>query len=295
MNGFLRHLAACNPPIREPFLPWYIGTERVGWLRPAIAAALRDYPDVFVVEAGRVSLQPALQGFEGRTCALERVVRGLAAAGITAPCLGEVYPVAAGGRDAAMCVIDRAAAPSFGVRTYGQHLNGFVRRDEGIHMWLGRRARDRQLFPGALDNMVAGGLPHGMSLADNLAKECAEEAGMPAELARQARPVGVVSCNRVAPRGLRRDLLYCYDLELPDDFVPVNTDGEVESFMLLPLQEVADIVHDTDEFKLNCNLVVIDFLVRHGWLDPASPAYVELVTGLRATLEGLPQDPGSLG
>ena len=113
------------------------------------------------------------------------------------------------------------------------------------------------------------------------------------ELAARARPVGVVSYNRVAPRGLRRDLLYCYDLELPPDFVPVNTDGEVESFMLLPLQEVADIVHDTDEFKLNCNLVVIDFLVRHGWIDPGSPAYVDLVLGLRATLDGLPQDPGS--
>jgi 8-oxo-dGTP pyrophosphatase MutT (NUDIX family) len=295
MNGFLRHLKACNPPIREPFVPWYIGSEVVGWLRPAVAEALRDYPDVFAVESDRVALQPGLQGFEVRSAALERVVRGLAGAGVTAAYLGEVYPVAAGGRDAALCVIDRAAAPYFGVRTYGQHLNGFVRLDDGIHMWLGRRAQDRQLFPGALDNMVAGGLPHGVSLAENLAKECAEEAGMAAELAARALPVGVVSYNRVAPRGLRRDLLYCYDLELPADFVPVNTDGEVESFMLLPLQEVADIVHDTDEFKLNCNLVVIDFLVRHGWLDPGSPVYVDLVTGLRATLEGLPRDPASRG
>lgn len=293
MKGFLRHLAACNPPISEPFLPWYIGTEQVGWLRPAIAAALRDFPGQFVVEPEAVRLHPAVQGFAERSAALAGPVAQLAAAGVLAPCLGEVYPVAAAGRESALCVIDRAAAPYFGVRTYGQHLNGFVRRADGVHMWLGRRAYDRQLFPGALDNMVAGGLPHGVSLEDNLAKECAEEAGMPRELACQARPVGVVSYNRVAPRGLRRDLLYCYDLELADDFVPVNTDGEVAEFICLPLSEVAAIVHDTDEFKLNCNLVVIDFLVRHGWLDPQSPDYLALVLGLRPALDGLRRDPDS--
>ena len=88
----------------------------------------------------------------------------------------------------------------------------------------------------------------------------------------------------MAPRGFRRDVLYCYDLELPEDFVPQNTDGEVEAFMLLPLAEVAAIVHETDDFKLNCNLVIIDFLIRHGWLDPQTPEYLALVLGLRQPL-----------
>jgi 8-oxo-dGTP pyrophosphatase MutT (NUDIX family) len=171
-----------------------------------------------------------------------------------------------------------------GIRSFGQHLNGFVRRDDGIHMWLGRRANDRLLFPGALDNMVAGGLPHDLPLDQNLAKECREEADVPEELARQARPVGIVSYNRVTERGYRPDVLYCYDLELPVDFVPRNTDGEVAEFLLLPLADVARIVHDTDEFKLNCNLVVVDFLIRHGWLGPDRGDYVDLVQGLRRPL-----------
>jgi isopentenyldiphosphate isomerase len=159
-------------------------------------------------------------------------------------------------------------------------------------MWLGRRARDRLLFPGALDNMVAGGLPQHIGLRDNLVKECAEEAGVPETLAAAAVPVGVVSYNRVADRGFRRDLLYCYDLELPSDFTPRNTDGEVESFTLLPIDEVARLVSETDEFKLNCNLVVIDFLIRHGWLDPASSSYLPLTLGLRQPLaEGPGQAP----
>jgi len=232
-----------------------------------------------------LALAPGLNGFAARSAALDRVARELANAGVTSPYMGEPYAVTPGGREAALCVIDRAAAAHFGLRTFGQHLNGYVRRADGIHMWLGRRARDRLLFPGALDNMVAGGLPHSLSLEDNLVKECAEEAGVAEALARKAVPVGVVSYKRVAQRGYRRDVLYCYDLELPQDFLPRNTDGEVEEFMLLPLSEVAAIVRETDDFKLNCNLVVIDFLIRHGWLDPRSPGYLDLVLGLRQPLD----------
>ena len=42
-----------------------------------------------------------------------------------------------------------------------------------------------------------------------------------------------------------------------------------------------EIVRDTDEFKPNCNLIVIDFLVRHGRIDPDGPDYLAIVEGLR--------------
>jgi hypothetical protein len=38
-------------------------------------------------------------------------------------------------------------------------------------------------------------------------------------------------------KGLSTKILTVYDLELPDDFVPFNGDGEVEEFMLMPIQE----------------------------------------------------------
>ncbi len=284
LDGYLRHIAACNPPVEEVFLPWRIDGQPVGFVRPAFAAQLRRFPDVFRVSDHGLELVPELEDFTGRSTALAQVTRQLAELGVTPPFMDEPYAVTGGGREAALCLVDRAAAAHFGVRSFGQHLNGFVRRDDGIHMWVGRRARDRLLFPGALDNMVAGGLPHTLGLEENLVKECAEEAGVPADLARKAVPVGVVSYNRVARRGFRRDVLYCYDLELPGDFVPENTDGEVEEFMLLRLEEVAAIVRETDDFKLNCNLVVTDFLIRHGCLDPRSEGYLDLVLGLRQPL-----------
>ena len=148
-------------------------------------------------------------------------------------------------------------------------------------MWIGKRAQDRGICPGQLDQLVAGGLPYGISLDENLRKECYEEAGIDEELASCAVPVGLVRYRKMTERGGKEDVLYVYDLELPADFMPRNTDGEVEEFRLLPIEEVARIVRETDDFKLNCNLVIIDFLIRHGLLPPDHEDYLSLVSGLR--------------
>ena len=51
--------------------------------------------------------------------------------------------------------------------------------------------------------------------------------------------------------------------------------------MLLSVEKVADLVNDTTEFKDNCNLVVIDFLIRHGYLTPECPQYLHILKELR--------------
>lgn len=42
-------------------------------------------------------------------------------------------------------------------------------------------------------------------------------------------------------------------------------DGEVESFRLLSVEHVANIIRSTEYYKENCNLVIIDFLFRRGY------------------------------
>jgi 8-oxo-dGTP pyrophosphatase MutT (NUDIX family) len=69
--------------------------------------------------------------------------------------------------------------------------------------------------------------PHGLSCAENVIKECWEEAGVPEQLACKAQPVGFVSYVSMSDQGLKPDVLFCYDLELPEDFVPKPQDGEV--------------------------------------------------------------------
>jgi 8-oxo-dGTP pyrophosphatase MutT (NUDIX family) len=131
-----------------------------------------------------------------------------------------------------------------------------------------------------LDNFVAGGQPIGIGLMDNLIKEAAEEAGVPREIAVRAVPVGAVTYCMETDDGLKPDVQFAYDLELPAGFTPENTDGELEDFYLWPVERVMDVTRDTQEFKFNCNLINIDFFVRHGLIAPEDPDYLEMLAGL---------------
>ncbi len=131
-------------------------------------------------------------------------------------------------------------------------------------------------------NMVAGGLPFGLDLMSNLVKEAAEEAGVPENLARQSRPVGAISYRMLHQGFMRQDTLFIYDLDLPPSFTPSNTDGEIAEFTLMSLDQVTEILRDSEAFKFNVAPVVIDFLIRHGHLTPDHPDYVTLALGLRA-------------
>ena len=51
--------------------------------------------------------------------------------------------------------IERAASPFFGARAYGPHQ--WIRAQQMVSMWIARRADDRPICPGMLDNMIAGG------------------------------------------------------------------------------------------------------------------------------------------
>ncbi len=111
-------------------------------------------------------------------------------------------------------------------------------------------------------------------------KEAGEEAGVAPDLAARARAVGAITYCHETEDGLKPDAMFCYDLELPADFRPRNIDGEIGDFYLWPVERVMETVAETRAFKFNCNLVCIDFFVRHGLLDPARPDYVEIVERL---------------
>lgn len=282
--SFSDRISACNNADTSGYLPFTIDGHRVGWIKPGFAEELTAWPDIFLRRNSEIRLAPDLDDFEQRSEALETLIHSLVSAGVIGQYLDEPYPVTPGKRDDAMLVIDRSSASYFGVRCFGQHLNGYVKKETGLHLWIARRARDRRIFPGRLDNLVAGGLPWHIDLHENLLKECMEEAGMQAELAARSVPTGEISYLAESAIGIKPDVLYCYDLELPEEFMPVCTDGEVESFELLPIETVKEIVRDSEEFKPNCNLVIIDFLVRHRLLDAADGDPKNIARALRRVL-----------
>ncbi len=282
--SFLDHIRECNrwEPMR--FIPFRVESDRVGLVRRSFAEHLRRFPRTFRVAPDGVDWVHSAGDFASRTGAMQEVVASLVEQGAISHLHGEIYPVTDGSRLAPRMLIDRACAPYFGVRAFGQHLNGFVRDGDDLKLWVAKRSADRRVFPNHLDNLVAGGLPWGATLAENLRKECREEAAMPQALADRAVPVGAVTYCRESERGLKPDVMYCYDLELPPDFEPRCQDGEVQAFYLWPVRRVLETVRDGSEFKLNCNLVIIDFLVRHGYIDQDAPDYLDIIQGLRSVL-----------
>ncbi|AWJ89098.1 DUF4743 domain-containing protein [Azospirillum baldaniorum] len=280
--SYLDHIRACNAHDLSGFRPFELEGHRLGWVRHALAEQLPDIDPGFVVTTDRVTLAPEVRDFETRSSVMAHAAQFLVETGAVSALRGEFYPVMPAWGAEPLMRIDRAVVAQFGTPAYGLHVNGFVRQpDGGLSLWIGRRARDREVAPGKLDNMIAGGQPIGLTLAENLVKEAQEEAGIDAALASRAIPVGAVTYRMETEAGLKQDTLFLYDLELDADFVPQNTDGEVERFELWPLDRVAESVRTTKDWKFNVNLVVIDFMVRHGWLTPDEPDYLEIVTGLR--------------
>ncbi|MET0065114.1 MAG: DUF4743 domain-containing protein [Candidatus Thiodiazotropha sp.] len=280
LAGFHRHIANLNQWERDNFRGLYHASQRIGYLKQPVWSLLTELTEYFEARPDGIHLKEEFDTFEARSRVLDAAVEALLGRGMMTHRHGEKYPVTHQGRERSIATIDRAAAPLFGLRAYGQHLNGYVHKGRELYLWIARRSADRVNFPNLLDNMVAGGLPYDLSLQDNLRKECMEEASVPPELADQAIAVGALTYCRETPLGLKPDTLYCYDLLLPEDFVPSNSDGEVAEFRLMPVDEVIERVTQTDEFKPNCNLVVIDFLIRHGKIDPEAEGYLDIVTGL---------------
>lgn len=281
--GYFRHVALCNQKDMSRFAPFFIDGQRVGWVRTASVRKLRQFPRVFRFEGDAVCLDDRLGCVESRTRALEEVVEVLSEDGLMGRVRGEMYRVSATWSSPTLMLLDRGATPFFGVRAYGVHLNGFVGPFGDLKIWVGRRAPDKAVAPGKLDNVVAGGQPAGLSLRANLLKEAAEEAGFPPSLVEYARSVGIVSYEMETLRGLRSDTLFLYDLGIPDEITPRCVDGEMSEFMLWPIERVLRTVRETNDFKFNVALVMIDFAIRHGLIDPdLEPEYPALIEGLRA-------------
>lgn len=284
--SFLDRIRAANSHDLGNFLPFSVSGTRVGCVKKGFAETLARWPEVFRVDYHRVSLTEKLDSHdvpaEERTQAVGEVLHCLRGEGHIDGWRDELYPVNRSWSESAFLLIERAAVPWFGVRGYGVHMNGFVHTAHGPSMWIARRSMTKPTGPGKLDQMVAGGQPAAIGLYDNMMKECAEEAGIPVDIARHARAVGAITYALENKVGFRPDLLFNFDLELPEDFSPVNTDGEVDAFYLWPMERVVETVRDSDAFKFNCALVVIDFLVRHGYIAADDPDYSDIVEGLMA-------------
>lgn len=275
------YIVACNAHDLNKFRPFEVAGKRVGWVRRDLVEHLDRWPAVFDLADDKVALHDAIGDADARTSALAKACDALAAEDLVPQSRSEQFAVVAGYGEPPLLRLDRGWVPAFGVTAFGVHVNGYVATPGGPELWLGLRGPHNIVDPGKLDNMVAGGLPAGLTLEENVVKEAHEEASVPEALARQARPAGAVTYTVEVPQGLRHDMLFIYDLRLPEDFRPETQDGEHTGFRRVPAAEALRMVDETSDFKFNVNLVIIDFAIRHGVLTPAHPDYLRLLRGLR--------------
>lgn len=203
----------------------------------------------------------------------------------------ELYPVFGPDRQL-LFSMERSASPLFGIVTYGVHMTAYIESDQGIKVWVPRRAPTKQTYPGMMDNTVAGGLTTGEKPFECLVRESMEEASLPCEVVQHARACGTMTYFHLRDGraggeiGLcQPECQYVYDLVLPDDVIPKPGDDEAVDFRLFSLDEVKAALA-AGQFKPNCAMLLVEFFVRHGILTPENePDYLEIVSRVHRRLQ----------
>ncbi|QNM95859.1 NUDIX hydrolase [Chitinimonas koreensis] len=261
MNELLQRIAGWRERVprftSQGLVPWTVDALPAGWVRPDLAARMLDSA-LFEQTSGGLALADHLGGPLGRSRALQAFAETLRADGWIDGWRDEAYDwLDDWGR--VRFSLERAAFRTLGLCSRAVHVNGY--RDDDT-LWIGRRAAHKAVDPGRLDNLAAGGIASGETPEDTLVRELAEEAGVPGWLAALARPAQIVRTTRLEPEGVHDELLYCFDLPLPPDFVPANIDGEVAGFEPMKLAEAAARL---DEMTWDAATVTVGWIER--WLD----------------------------
>lgn len=240
-----------------------VGGEALGRVLPKAAEVLSRFPETFAVNEESVTLLDAPyvvtsspgctndELVDSRSSAVDVVLQALRSDGSVPMLQGwrnESFAVRPSFYAPPRLVIERAAGPLFGLPAYGCFTNGFISSTDGrpTHLWLGKRADDKPTWPGLLDCIAAGGIAAGTNPSAAMVQECAEEAGIPHNIAERLISVGGVSYTGFNQDewGIKPDFLFIYDLRLDASFVPICTDGEMAEFRLYSIEEVPLHSHD---------------------------------------------------
>ena len=238
------------------------------WLARALEA-----PTPFVLRDGVLELAPAIASFAGRSAALAEWAQQ-ARERWSLPGWRDERMVIRDEVDARpLAAIERALLRPLGLLLHSVQACAYTVTAAGPLLWVARRADTKPVDPNLLDALVAGGISGFDDEASTLTRECAEEAGIPAELARRAQPAGRLELSYpTVYDGLpatHRERVALHDLELPPHFVPVPADGEhaaVEA--MTPTEALASI--EAGGWTRDGAQATADLILRKGWMPARS-------------------------
>ena len=276
----------------------------IGFVLKLVLGEIRKYggkvvSELFDIDDGSHVMRIKPESFNSRTELMDQLCRALKVKS-SLNCIKtwreEKYAVYVD--HAPYILIERGLSGAFGIITYGVHVNGFFKDSATAHLriWIPRRSASKSTWPSMLDNIVAGGIGYPCGIYETVLKECMEEASLSKDdVERNIKPVGSVSYfHHQVTFGEQKyldedafitgEVEYLYDLELPPTVKPKPNDGEVEEFGLYSLQETINAIK-RNEFKPNCALVMVEFLIRHGYITPENePNYTAILSRMHRRL-----------
>jgi 8-oxo-dGTP pyrophosphatase MutT (NUDIX family) len=279
LNQFVQ--TACTFDPSDSLLPFNVDGVLAGWMKKSFAERLEEWPELFVLRPRGVGMIGEFPNAEHRSAAMAEVVETLATEEVIRGWRGELADVVETFHSPPLFYIERAASRYFGCTMYASHLNGLTARNGQPYMWLAKRSATKYMDPGKLDNIAAGRIARGYTPMTTLIKESFEEAGIPNDLAKQARAAGAVRCKREVDEGLHNEVVFVHDLILPDSFVPSPQDGEVESFECVPIADLLKRLESPAQFTIDSALVIVDCLLRRGYINSDREDYLDLIHAMR--------------
>jgi len=207
---------------------WAGALTPIGWVEPELVPlfiAQGVYPCVF---DGR-SIRPTLV-VPADPALLTAIARRAVVQGMLIGWRDELFDVIVPGSGQRIFELERSAFRLFGLQSQAAQLIGL--RPDGA-VWVARRSYSKSIDPGLLDTLVGGGVRAGESATQTLLREASEEAGLtPEQTARAVACREFELWRRVAP-GVQHERVTVFTLLVEPDWMPVNTDGEVDSFLCL--------------------------------------------------------------
>jgi hypothetical protein len=149
-------------------------------MKPTFANILMDeFSDTFIRNGNVIKLKNEIDSsadISVKTEIMNKVTTSLRDKGLISGWRNELFPLSTSFSNQPVMLLERAACPYFGVKAYGVHVNGYVvdNNNKVSHLWVAKRSKTKSTWPSMYDHIVAGGQPYGISLAENVAKECKE-------------------------------------------------------------------------------------------------------------------------
>ncbi|XP_073390955.1 nudix hydrolase 20, chloroplastic isoform X3 [Physcomitrium patens] len=235
LDGYWAHVERCNSnrDKRKDYLPFIAGQGlHVGFIHPKFAEELKRFPGIFTFSGDKakgqmVQLNRTLITEKDCTASVEGVMQILANEGKIHSWRNEKYPVVTSFGSPSLFWLERACVPYLGTKAYHTHLNGYTIVDGEMFLWVSIRGDSKmhQDFPGKYDHLVAGGQPVNLTPKENILRYAQARANMPSDMAEKAIPVRTISYEQIDDQKMKRDVIFCYDLEVPYFWQPKNNAG----------------------------------------------------------------------